>query len=625
MGLPGAPQIVAGGVQLSEIVQEAQALRQDPQVQRNKVVQQLLDKLLEELLSSTYDPPKMTVVLREIDAIPDAQSHEAQALKRLALKQRRYMQEQAQEDNESTSVVEQLIQDSGRDGLIVRLGKDLERALESVQQQHTREAEAELDASIEAIADAQIKPTASNGNVVRALERLQMTALKVSQTQKKRRRTGVVVPTATTTTTTTTTPVPSQQQPLMASIVADFNHLMARAAVPIVSFASAVAVKLRQPDVRKLLVFQPDNPTIEQRLARLVRPDTDSMESFLEQTADLGPSLQTLYLKARMDAINLGSAPAPLKKGQPASPAPFNAQPLRAELIASPCLEIETLDERMQKLTAARGYTAEQLRARIAALDQRRAQLAASAEELDELRRLQEYEVYQKALVSIRLGETEQAFAPAWAFELVGSAVFRKLLAMDLLAAMDMALAEVKAIRGCETFTMKELICSPAVQGQFAFLVASSFLLSGDTTTTAAPVSGASRHYRNTYLNIHAYRTSLAESRLTCKVWFESVGKRANPLLARFDQAIQAGLREKTAQLELLRGDWLTDDQFATIINMLPEEPDALYMQLNTQDPNYVDWRLAFEQMRSAIAAWLTRMRGYKAMMPKYELVQTRF
>lgn len=82
-------------------------------------------------------------------------------------------------------------------------------------------------------------------------------------------------------------------------------------------------------------------------------------------------------------------------------------------------------------------------------------------------------------ITAIGMSETERQFAPAWAFECMGSAIFRRVLNTTSLAAYEVALAHVNRIPGCASFTMKELICSPGVSDMFAFLVAANFLSSG--------------------------------------------------------------------------------------------------------------------------------------------------
>jgi hypothetical protein len=587
---------IGGGVDLQEVIREARDLTSNS----DATTSALATKLASVLTSAVYNSKNIELVLDEIDQVP----HPTKELKRLARKQRKFMEEQ----NESTSVVDEILQEPQVSSKVAQLGRTLEEALDTLKHNPTRDAEEELESVVEDISDA-------TGNDP-ALVKLKLAALKVSQAQKKRIATTSVVATSTPASSSF-----SSESLLVKSMITDINNLLARAMIPITSFAGAVSVYLRVP-AYTLFLYQDDKPSVEQRLHRLVNQNATTMDEFLHSMADFGPTLQTLYLKARMEAIKFAQPPmlplAAAKKRAKTSAAIF------ATAINSPCFEIDTLDERMSALAGARNLTEANVAANItrltAEIDAARRANVPTAELEAELQKYTEYGQYQKALVTINLGETERVFAPAWAFEVIGSAVFRKLLSLDLLAAMDIALAEVKAIRGCETFTMKELICSPAVQGKFAFLVSSTFLMSGDNTTSIK----ASNRTRTTYLNIQSYRQSLAESRLTCKVWFESVGKRPNPVLHHFDKAYHVKFKQQVDILKLDPiKDYVSDAQFMTLVThgTTTEQIYDIYTQAAPSD----DAIEIFEPKRQAFLAWQERMKTYKSMMPRFELIQTRF
>ena len=161
------------------------------------------------------------------------------------------------------------------------------------------------------------------------------------------------------------------------------------------------------------------------------------------------------------------------------------------------------------------------------------------------------------ALNHIKLTETERVFAPAWAFNVVGSGIFRSILSTTSFGAFEAAHAAVRRIPGCRSFTMKELICSPDVADKFAFLVAYEYLGSGDELSQS---SRGSRYSRNsTYLNVHRLRQLLGQQVYTCKIWFESVRARSNPLLLEFDAQKQRRLDEYAEEIRRKGTDNLLD------------------------------------------------------------------
>lgn len=172
----------------------------------------------------------------------------------------------------------------------------------------------------------------------------------------------------------------------------------------------------------------------------------------------------------------------------------------------------------------------------------------------------------------LKAASTEMAFAPAWAWECMGSAVWRRFVSVDALAAIQMAHSQVNRIKGCERFSVKELVCSHEVHDQFAFLVAYNYLSTSDTQPGRKDSAAKQGNGTMTYMNIEHLRRMLSSKVLTCHVWFEThVQRRTNPLLSAFD-------RKKAA--------------------MIAARPE-----------------LAHDQR------WLNAMQRYRAMMPSHELV----
>jgi hypothetical protein len=178
----------------------------------------------------------------------------------------------------------------------------------------------------------------------------------------------------------------------------------------------------------------------------------------------------------------------------------------------------------------------------------------------------------QEARNALKAASTEMAFAPAWAWECMGSALWRRFVSVDALAAIQMAHTQVNRLPGCSQFSVKELVCSHEVHDQFAFLVAYNYLSTSDTMPGRKDGAAKQNGGHMTYLNIEHLRRMLAAKVLTCHVWFEThVRRRPNPLLAAFDKK-----RE----------------------HMMHERPDLR------------------EDER-----WQTAMKRYRAMMPSHELI----
>lgn len=158
-----------------------------------------------------------------------------------------------------------------------------------------------------------------------------------------------------------------------------------------------------------------------------------------------------------------------------------------------------------------------------------------SAAKMEELRQT---EALLTGLITLSISEVELKFAPAWAFESLSNSIFRHIWSTTSLAAVEAAAQAVRRIEGCSSFTIKELISSEQVSDQFAFLVSASYLNSGDGIPQAQGRGGRGGNRQSTYLNVLRMREMLASKIYTCNIWFESVRKRPNPLVAQFKQQV---------------------------------------------------------------------------------------
>lgn len=91
----------------------------------------------------------------------------------------------------------------------------------------------------------------------------------------------------------------SSESELVASIVADLNDILCRACQPALTFIGKVAVKLRENDVRNLLVWN-DNPkaNMDDRLKFVKTAPT--IREFIEANRELGSEFLTSYLETRL-------------------------------------------------------------------------------------------------------------------------------------------------------------------------------------------------------------------------------------------------------------------------------------------------------------------------------------
>ncbi len=304
----------------------------------------------------------------------------------------------------------------------------------------------------------------------------------------------------------------------------DLAEIVRRAVAPLVRFVGAVAVELREDDIRRLLVWRDpsqEDQSMEARVRSLVSKGAKTVEDFMYKNRDLGRPLLVRYLKVAEKSL--------LMVGAPRAPAP---QPVLQHI--GPGFDLNELDLPAEVLRARAELprSAATMMGMLYALEQVEDPTNADLIQMDELRRaIPLAQAINRAATGLKDSETESTFAPAWCFECLGDAVFRKLINDITLAAFDMALAKVRRIEGCSSFTIKELILSEQVHDQFAFLVASEWLNTGDDTIT---VASKRRGPRSHYFNLMLFRQHLGLRLDTCAIWFETVRARPNPILRKF-------------------------------------------------------------------------------------------
>lgn len=361
-------------------------------------------------------------------------------------------------------------------------------------------------------------------------------------------------------------PVGPILNPHMVAITRDLNDIVRRACVPLVTFVGMVADKLRENDIRVMLRWDEDTKkSIEQRMEVVKYADT--MQEFVMVNRDLGPILMDLYISSVAEEHI--EAAKKLKIVEDNKKKIVKQEPLGA------CFELDDLEGQLDRINGVRQNVTEtqerirELMVEIETLRVNAADPVVITQREAELSRLRAAADAYLAMSGLNLAETERVFAPAWAFEVMPMAIFRKILSVTSLAAIEATCSVVNRIPNCKHFTLKELICSPQVNDQFAFLVAASYLNSGDR---APPANGGGRRRRDsTYINIMTMRQILSEHIFTCHVWFETmVRRRPSRIRAEFQKQI-------TAKSALM-------------------------------DPHH-------------LGAWMERMMKYKKQLPEFELV----
>jgi len=417
---------------------------------------------------------------------------------------------------------------------------------------------------------------------------------------------GSVAPFARPTTITKRAKTTSSEATAIARWTADLNDILARANQPMLQFLGILTATLRLPDARYLMTWDEDpgarHQDASQRVTHLVRPAATVAE-WLALNRDLGERLLLSYLESVSGALEQQQSPAPLLVGEREHDACFDLRDMdRTDLPgrvpvggaqAAPDMELQ-LERAERRVEAKRAQLDTESTEAFLEEGESDANFAARVERrrvlLQELRALEaerdqlqrdatrgvSLDFLRRATELLQAAQVEVAFAPAWAWECMGSAVWRRFVRMDALAAVAKAHALVNSIEGCEHFTEKELICSHDVFGNFSLLVAYQYLGSTDVIPSASAGGGRGRGGagggHSTYLNIEHMRRTMARRVETCKVWFEThVHRRPNRLLDAFDAKRAAMIRQR---------------------------PDL-----------------------AGNARWLAGMQRYRDMMPRYELV----
>jgi hypothetical protein len=335
--------------------------------------------------------------------------------------------------------------------------------------------------------------------------------------------------------------------PFVLEFHRELTDIVQRATIPLINFAGMVAKIVRVDYVSRLLAPK------EER-SHLVELGVD-VEDFFDKNRDLGVNLLNLFMTGIEDGLQKQQF-VPAQMGGDIHPC-FDLDDLEdvtTRAVDQTLLgEIETLKKTIKRLMDNNQPAEDQIK---------QLQIATTKQSI------------QNARIKLIGGDLEHRFAPAWAFEVMGSAVFRKVLAGTTLGAFETAYAEVRRIPNCRNFTMKELICSPEVYDKFAYLVAFSWLSSGDDTSQQVGGAGGKKdraYQNNQYLNILKMRDQLRDEITMCKIFFEVSVRRGKSKVKRaFEEAFE---RRKPQKLnDLSAADYVKwEDRMNLYLSQMPE------------------------------------------------------
>lgn len=370
-------------------------------------------------------------------------------------------------------------------------------------------------------------------------------------------------PPDTTTSTSSMTAAPQQptadaeemEKTAVHAIAWSINNILARALTNVLDLMGSVAWKLGDNDVRHSLVYLPHGPKDRRedplsylRIIDENDPNLTTMKYFFSTySPKLGMRFLQAYLKIWMESQKTETEKLLLQKISGAS-----VKSQISFMGASHCFDFqEDLDR-----TYPFGEKVLKDEVRISQLENRISDLKKQSPQNENAeqvistyaRQLVHEKMVQETKDLLSLSEPELAFAPAWAFELVSSDVFRAFVAPARLAAVDLAHAQIIRIKGCESFTIKELICSKGVVDQFAWMIAYQYMDASKGLPMHRPKG--EKGERGIYVNINHMRETVQKRAYLCTIWFESVRAFPNPILAQFDKYRDEQLqRQKHLQL----------------------------------------------------------------------------
>lgn len=134
-----------------------------------------------------------------------------------------------------------------------------------------------------------------------------------------------------------------------------------------------------------------------------------------------------------------------------------------------------------------------------------------------------------------------------WVFNVLDLAALSFIISDGSLGALTMAHAQIKRVRGCERFTLKQLLMSEEVRDVFAIYVAFQYQLASGGNAYAGRASTQGNARGTTFMLSAGLETrkQLAQLVECAQYWFQDVYETANPTWWKIKEDIEAKKREK--------------------------------------------------------------------------------
>lgn len=137
-----------------------------------------------------------------------------------------------------------------------------------------------------------------------------------------------------------------------------------------------------------------------------------------------------------------------------------------------------------------------------------------------------------------------------WVFGALDLTAFGHLLEVGTMGAISMALGQIRRIRGCERFTLKQLLMSEGVRDIFAIFVAYQYLLASGGNAYAGRITTDRGKVEGTTYMLSAgieTRKRMAAEVETAQYWFQDVYESTNPTYKQLQQRQIILQREQVA------------------------------------------------------------------------------
>lgn len=178
-----------------------------------------------------------------------------------------------------------------------------------------------------------------------------------------------------------------------------------------------------------------------------------------------------------------------------------------------------------------------------------------------------------------------------WVFNVLDLAALSFIISDGSLGALTMAHAQIKRVRGCERFTLKQLLMSEEVRDVFAIYVAFQYQLASGGNAYAGRASTQGNARGTTFMLSAGLETrkQLALLVETAQYWFQDVYETANPTWWKIKEDIEAKKREKQRLQTTIPNQGivveaqLVQNQNIPWLDAVVKDPQFEYLQIPAQ------------------------------------------